>query len=203
MGNALAPLLSSSLSNHVCQCYDLLILGYKNLLISIRTAPILTPPTSFLQLILASLSDPAAPNSKIKQTLIHKQKWEHKKNKREAGWSANRYLFCLCLVKTQIPAKVPSVMRCRSWTATSSLKKIKKFSYKENVCLSATKQILFFFCNKQNSVCLQGLKSSSVILLGVEDHGDQITPMHKSDQKFSISCSLWHLGSRISTRTDG
>jgi len=112
-------------------------------------------------------------------------------------------LFCLCLVKTQIPAKVPSVMRCRSWTATSSLKKIKKFSYKENVCLSATKQILFFFCNKQNSVCLQGLKSSSVILLGVEDHGDQITPMHKSDQKFSISCSLWHLGSRISTRTDG
>jgi ABC-type enterochelin transport system permease subunit len=51
-----------------------LILGYKNLLISIRTATILIPPTSFLQLILASLSDPAAPNSKIKQTLLHKKK---------------------------------------------------------------------------------------------------------------------------------
>jgi hypothetical protein len=144
VGNALPPLLSSSVSNHVCQCHDLLILGYKNLLISIRTATILTPPTSFLQLILASLSGPAAPNSKIKHTLLHKQKWEHKKNKREAGWSAHWYLFCLRLVNTQIPAKVPSVMRCRSWTATNSSKRIKKFSHKENVCLSATKQILFF-----------------------------------------------------------
>jgi hypothetical protein len=50
------------------------MLGYKNLLISIRTATNLTPPTSFLQLILASLSDPATPNFKIKQTLLHKQK---------------------------------------------------------------------------------------------------------------------------------